>query len=74
LKGNVDATSCVPAAFSAAMSPAPDASGSAGPLTVVRLFRRVPLFLAVFAGRDDLAMDVSLLSRSCTFNAEAAAV
>ena len=38
------------------MSPAPDASGSAGPLTVVRLFRTVLLSLAVFAGRDDLAM------------------
>ena len=39
----------------------PDASGSAGPLTVVRLFRTVLLFLAVFAGRDDLAMYGSLL-------------
>ena len=57
LKGNADARSCVPAAFSAAMSPAPDASGSAGPLTVVRLFRTVLLFLAVFAGRDDLAIE-----------------
>ena len=56
LKGNADATSCVPAAFSARMSPGPDASGSAGPLTVVRLFRTVLLSLAVFAGRDDLAM------------------
>ena len=63
LKGNADATSCVPAAFSATMSPAPDASGSAGPLTVVRLFRTVLLFLAVFAGRDDLAMYGSLLPR-----------
>ena len=56
LKGNADATSCVPAAFSATMSPAPDASGSAGPLTVVRLLRTVLWFFAVFAGRDDLAM------------------
>ena len=63
LKGNADATSCVPAAFSATMSPAPDASGSAGPLTVVRLFRTVLLSLAVFAGRDDLAMCGSLLPR-----------
>jgi len=48
LKGNADARS----------SPVPDASGSAGPLTVVRLFRTVLLFLAVFvfAGRDDFAM------------------
>jgi hypothetical protein len=51
LKGNADATSCVPAAFSATMSPAPDASDSAGPLTVVRLLRTVLLIL-VFAGRD----------------------
>src|SRR5215207_4356829 len=56
LKGNADATSCVPAAFSARMSPGPDASGSAGPLTVARLFRTVLLSLAVFAGRDDLAI------------------
>ena len=46
LKGNADARSCVPAAFSATMSPAPEASGSAGPLTVVRLLRTVLLFLA----------------------------
>jgi hypothetical protein len=61
LKGNADATSCVPAAFSATMSPAPEASGSAGPLTVVRLLRTVLLSLAVFAGRDDLGMYGSLL-------------
>jgi hypothetical protein len=59
LKGNADATSCVPAAFSARMSPGPDVSGSAGPLTVVRLFRTVLLSLAGFAGRDDLAMWVT---------------
>src|SRR5688572_17343365 len=56
LNGNADATSCVPAAFSAMRSPAPDASGSAGPLTVVRLFRTALLLLAVFVGRDDLGM------------------
>ena len=39
----------------------PDASGSAGPLTVVRLFRTVLLFLVLFAGRDDLAMSGLLL-------------
>src|SRR6188508_801 len=46
LKANAEATSCVPAAFSARMSPAPEASGLAGPLTVVRLLRAVLLFLA----------------------------
>ena len=56
LNGNADATSCAPAAFSAARSPAPDASGFAGPLTVARLFRTVLLFLGVFDDRDDLAM------------------
>src|SRR6187402_1766818 len=56
LKGKADATSCVPAAFSATVSPMPEASGSAGPLTVVRLLRTVLLFLGVLAGRDDLAM------------------
>src|SRR5688572_5027561 len=60
LKGNAEATSCVPAAFSARMSPGPDASG----LAVARLFRTVLLSLAVFAGRDDLAMWGSLLPRS----------
>src|SRR5688572_3135630 len=57
LKGIADARSCVPAAFSAMTSPAVEASGSAGPLTVVRLLRTVLLFLAVLADRDDLAMD-----------------
>jgi hypothetical protein len=58
LKGNADATSCVPAAFSAAMSPTPDVSGWAGPLTVVRLLRTVLLCFTVLvlAVRDDLAM------------------
>src|SRR5688572_28383056 len=63
LKGKADARSCVPAAFSARMSPAPDAPGSAGPLTVARLFRTVLallLFLAGFAGRDCFAMEGSL--------------
>src|SRR5687767_2852945 len=55
LKENADARSCAPVAFSA-MSPAPEASGSAGPLTVVRLFRAVLFLVAVFPGRDDLAM------------------
>jgi hypothetical protein len=55
LKGNADATSCVPAAFSATTSPAPDASGSAGPLTVVRLFRTVLLRSEVLAALADLA-------------------
>ena len=54
----------MPAAFSAATSPRPEASGSAGPLTVVRLLRTVLLFLAVFAGRDDLAMYGLLLPRN----------
>ena len=61
LNGNAAATSCVPAAFSATMSPSPEASGSAGPLTVVRLLRTVLLFFVVFDGRDDLGMyDVTL--------------
>src|SRR6185295_17989256 len=55
LNGNVDATSCPPAAFSATMSPAPEASGLAGPLTVVRLFRTVLLPFAR-VDRADLAM------------------
>src|SRR6476469_854164 len=50
LKGNAEARACVPAAFSAAMSPALDASGTAGPLTVVRLLRALLLFLLVFDG------------------------
>ena len=56
LNGNAEATSCVAAAFSASISPGPDASGSAGPLTVVRLLRTVLLSLGGFARRDDLAM------------------
>src|SRR6188768_4580645 len=56
LKANADATSWVPAAFSAAISPDPDVSGSAGPLTVARLLRTVLLLLTDFAGRDDFAM------------------
>jgi hypothetical protein len=45
------------ASFSATMSPAADASASAGPLTVVRLLRIELLLLALFADRDDLAID-----------------
>src|SRR4029453_2822624 len=59
LKGNAVARSCVPAAFSAARSPAPDASDRAGPLTVARLFRTVLLLFElfdVFTGRDAFAM------------------
>src|SRR5688500_18298908 len=56
LKGKVDARSCVPAVFSATISPAPEASGSAGPLTVARLFRAVLLFFAVLDDRDDFAI------------------
>src|SRR6187401_2632923 len=56
LKGNAEARSCVPTAFSAAMSPAPDASGAVGPLTVVRLFRTLLWFLAVFADRESLGI------------------
>src|SRR5688500_14383260 len=51
LNGNADATSAVRAAFRARISAAPDASGAAGSLTVVRLFRTLLLFLAVFPGR-----------------------
>src|SRR5690349_9218650 len=65
LNAKADATSWVAAAFSAVMSPAPDASRSAGPLTVVRLFRTVLLLrdfpadserLRCFVGREDFAM------------------
>jgi hypothetical protein len=51
--------------LSAATSPIPELSGSAGPLTVVRLLRMVVLFLELFAdferfwtfeGREDFAM------------------
>ena len=55
LYGNADARSCVPAAFSARMSPFPDESGDAGPLTVARLFLTLLCFCGVFR-RDDLAM------------------
>ncbi len=41
LNVKAEATSWVAAALSAATSPRPDASGSAGPLTVVRLLRIV---------------------------------
>src|SRR6476469_524505 len=54
LNGNADATFCLPAAFSARMSPCPDASRLAGPLTVVRLFRVVLLFRGLFDALDDL--------------------
>ena len=56
LNAKADATSCVAAAFSAAGSPVPDASGAAGPLTVVRLFRTVLCFLVTFDEREDFAM------------------
>jgi hypothetical protein len=54
LKGNAEATFCVPAGFSATMSPAPEASGSAG------AHRRlaVLLFFDVFDDLDDFAMCV----------------
>src|SRR5688572_24432256 len=42
------AMSCVALAFFAAASPAPEASGSAGPLTVVRLLRTVLRFAEPF--------------------------
>jgi hypothetical protein len=58
LDGLADGTSCVAAVFSATMSPS-NASGSAGPLEVIRLFPTALLFLVVFAGVDDLAMDGS---------------
>jgi hypothetical protein len=48
LNVKADAISCVPAAFSATMSAAPDASGLAGPLTVDRLLRAVLSVLALF--------------------------
>src|SRR6476646_6381514 len=68
LNGNADATFCVAAAFSSRMSPRPDASGLARPLTVVRLFRVVLLFRALFDALDDLAMywfeDVQLSAAS----------
>ena len=52
LKGNAEATSCAATAFSAAISPFAEASGSAGPLTVVRLLRVMLLCLELFAGRE----------------------
>src|SRR4030095_1918104 len=54
LKVKAEATSCVAAAFSAVTSPRPDASGSAGPLTVVRLLRTVLLSLELFEDFDSL--------------------
>jgi hypothetical protein len=58
------ATSCAPAAFSATMSPAPEASGFAGPLTVARLLRIVLLRVEAFDDGEDFAMDV-VTARSC---------
>jgi hypothetical protein len=72
LNVKAEATSCVAAAFSAARSPRPDASGSAGPLTVVRLLRSVFLSLEPVAdfdrlepldGRDDFAMRIRRCAR-----------
>src|SRR5688572_15357003 len=54
LNVKVEATSCVAAAFSAVTSPRPDASGSAGPLTVVRLLRTVLWSLEAFEDLDSL--------------------
>jgi hypothetical protein len=56
----------VAAAFSAATSPVPEASGSAGPLTVVRLLRTVLSFeffadregFRPFAVREDFAIGI----------------
>lgn len=65
LKVKAAATFCAALAFSAAISPVPDASGSAGPLTVVRLLRTVLRLLDRFAdcdrfdpfvGREDFAI------------------
>jgi len=67
LNAKAEASSCVAAALSATTSPIPEASGSAGPLTVVRLLRMVLPVLELFAdaerfwgfeGRDDFAMCV----------------
>src|SRR4029450_6079328 len=67
LNVKAEVTSCVAAAFSAVTSLRPDASGSAGPLTVVRLLRSVlPSLepfddldsLALFDGREDFAMRI----------------
>jgi hypothetical protein len=64
LNVNAEETSCVAAAFSAVTSPRTDASGSAGPLTVVRLLRIVLLleafddldWLELFGGCEDFAI------------------
>ena len=56
LNVKAEATSCVAAAFSAVTSPRPDASGSAGPLTVVRLLRIVLPFLEPFDDLDCLEL------------------
>jgi len=58
LNGNDAARSSMPATFSARMSPAPDASGRLGPLTVARALRTVPCFCFFDAAfrPDDLAM------------------
>jgi hypothetical protein len=56
LNVKAEETSCVAAAFSAATSPIPDASGSAGPLTVVRLLRIVLPSLEPFNDVDSLEL------------------
>src|SRR4029450_11217234 len=48
LNWTAEATSCVAAAFPAVTSPRPGASGSAGPLRVVRLLRAVFRSLEAF--------------------------
>jgi hypothetical protein len=67
LNAKAEATSCVAVALSAAASPIPEVFGSAGPLTVVRLFRIVLLLLesfvacecfCVFEGLEDFAMGI----------------
>ena len=63
LNGNAEATSWVPAIFSASASPVPEPSGAAGPLTVARLFRTV-LFFARVGRRVDFAMQESF-TRPC---------
>src|SRR4029453_8850021 len=67
LNVKAEGTSCVAEAFSAVTSPRPDASGSAGPLTVVRLLRIVLPSLELFDdfgcwepfdGREDFAIRI----------------
>jgi hypothetical protein len=67
LNVKAEATSCVAAAFSAVTSPLPEASGSAGPLTVVLLLRTVlrslePVgdldCLELFDRREDFAIRI----------------